>query len=116
MLMIALMLATAGTLLAALRDRRIVSKSRRDGTDLYIVSGDVLSESFRFTKHVLILSGLFAMTTWGADYLTQHDLSPISYRNFVLVAVGVLMGVNSILDLWRRHHSPHAPRVLKNQP
>jgi hypothetical protein len=105
--------ATVGTLLAALRDRRIVRDARRDGVDLYLVTSDIRSESFRLLKHVLILAGLAAMTPWGMAFLTGRGINPIDFRNMVLIIVGVLLGMNSLADLWSRHHSPHAPKSLQ---
>jgi hypothetical protein len=108
-----LTLATVGTLLVALHDRKIVRRASRDGVDLYLVRADVRSESLRLTKHVLIVAGIAAITPWGAGVLWLHNIDPIDFRNGILIAVGTLLAVNSIADLISRHYSPHAPQALK---
>jgi hypothetical protein len=112
-LMAGLIALTAGTLRAALRDHRRIVQAKKDGADQLLTQSDLRSESFRFAKHLLIFAGLAAMTDWGSRMVWKWNIDPIDFRNFILVTVGVLLGLNSALDLWSRHHSPHAPKVLR---
>lgn len=108
-----LTLATVGTLMVALHDRKIVRQANRDGVDLYLVRADVRSESFRLIKHVLIVAGIAAMTPWGTTVLWSRDIDPIDFRNGILITVGMLLALNSLADLVSRHYSPNAPQALK---
>jgi hypothetical protein len=112
-IMAGLTCATVATLLAALHDRKIVREAKRDGIDLYLVRSDIRSESFRLGKHVLSVAGIAAMTSWGIRFLLDRGIDPIDFRNGILIAISVLLSLNSLADLWSRHYSSHAPTIFK---
>jgi hypothetical protein len=108
---------TAATLLAALVDHRRVLKYPDDPRDYFIVRSDVRSETLRLVKCVILVWAY----AYGWYATTHYDLTETGRRvigNMMNLdgSVILLLALNSLADLWSRHHSPHAPRVLKNQP
>jgi hypothetical protein len=106
---------TAATLLAALADHRHVVAASRDGRDFYIVRSDIRSEALRFIKCVILVWAY----AYGWYATTHYDLTETGRRvigNMMNLdgSVILLLALNSLADLWSRHHSPHAPRVLQS--
>jgi hypothetical protein len=105
-------LATVGTLLAVLGDRREQRASGINGKNAYIVAGDLISELHRLAKHLLVV----ALSFYLAHIIRTFPLSPQGTQSMMvvlwtLVIVSWLMTENSLIDLYRRHFSPYGPQL-----
>lgn len=106
-------MATVATLRAALRDARALRESGVDGISSLYVNGSIRDETLRLIKHAIVLSAIFAIEDHVRDWLASVSIDPIVYRNACLILIGLLLGLNSILDLRSRRKSPESPAPLR---
>jgi phosphotransferase system glucose/maltose/N-acetylglucosamine-specific IIC component len=110
-------LATVGTLLAVLGDKRGQRASGFNGKDAYIVNGDLISEAHRLAKHLIVAGLCFYLAHIVATYpLTEAGRHALRIVLGGLVTISWLMTENSLLDLYRRHFSKHGPRLRGKHP
>lgn len=104
--------ATVGTLLAVLGDRREQRASGTNGKDAYIVLGDIISETHRLAKHVIVVAlSFYVAHTLNTYPLTSPGREALRLTLWGLLSVSWLMTENSLIDLYRRHRSPHGPKL-----
>jgi hypothetical protein len=105
-------LATVGTLLAALSDRFALRRAGVNGKDAYIAKSDVRSETLRLAKHVIAASlGFYVLHVLTYCALTEQGRSSLMTVVQWLVVMQMLLTYNSLADLWGRHFSKHGPQL-----
>jgi hypothetical protein len=104
--------ATAGTLLAVRGDRIELIRSGTNGKDRYIVNGDVISELHRLAKHtIMVAAGFYVAYVLRSYPLTEPGRRALEAVLYVFACLSWLITENSLIDLYRRHFSPHGPRL-----
>lgn len=94
MLALLMMVTTGATLAEACRDWIAVVRAGRNGLLLFTVRQSVRHEAFRLAKHALLVFGV------GVIFHAWPNSERL--RNSVILTVGMLLTLNSLLDLRAR--------------